>query len=197
MADEGNIFQNSLNDAKNQLKEIFNSFAKNIETNINISNVIEKIGEVDDATTEVIKKFGTGRDNVLAIKQGLSDAVKEVEALGGNFGNVKQIQLDISETLNRNLVLMSDSYKQLYAASEVTGLGVDTIVENFKDAGYSVYQAGDQLQKVVDMARSMGVNVGEVSSQVSSNIGLLDKYGFENGVQGLARLIVFFNSSSC
>ena len=188
MADEGNIFQNSLNDAKNQLKEIFNSYAQNISTNIDISDVIRKIGDVDDAATEVIKKFGTGRDNVLAIKQGLSDAVKEVEALGGNFGNVKQIQLDISETLNRNLVLMSDSYKQLYAASEVTGLGVDTIVENFKDAGYSVYQAGDQLQKVVDMARSMGVNVGEVSSQVSSNIGLLDKYGFENGVQGLAKM---------
>jgi hypothetical protein len=188
MADEGNIFQNSLNDAKNQLKEIFNSFAKNIYTNIDISDVIGKIGEVDDAATEVIKKFGTGRDNVLAIKQGLSDAVKEVEALGGNFGNVKQIQLDISETLNRNLVLMSDSYQQLYAAGEVTSLSVGTIVETFKDAGYSVYQAGDQLQKVVDIARSMGVNVEEVSRQVSNNIGLLDKYGFENGVQGLAKM---------
>jgi hypothetical protein len=188
MADEGNIFQNSINDAKNQLKEIFDSFAKNIETNINISEVIGKISEVDDAATEVIKKFGTGRDNVLAIKQGLSDAVKEVEALGGNFGNVKQIQLDISETLNRNLVLMSDSYQQLYAAGEVTSLSVGTIVETFKDAGYSLYQAGDQMQKVVDIAISMGVNVEEVSRQVSNNIGLLDKYGFENGVQGLAKM---------
>ena len=188
MNDEGNLFQNSLNDAKSQLKEIFDSYAKSISTNIDISDVIGKIGEVDDAATEVIKKFGTGRDNVLAIKQGLSDAVKEVEALGGSFDNVKQIQLGISDTLNRNLVLMSDSYQQLYAASEVTDLNVSTIVENFKDAGYSVYQAGDQLQKVVDIARSMGVNVEEVSSQVSNNIGLLDKYGFENGVQGLAKM---------
>ena len=188
MNDEGNLFQNSLNDAKSQLKEIFDSYAKSISTNIDISDVIGKIGEVDDAATEVIKKFGTGRDNVLAIKQGLSDAVKEVEALNGSFADVKQIQLDISEVLNRNLVLMSDSYQQLYAASEVTDLNVSTIVENFKDAGYSVYQAGDQLQKVVDIARSMGVNVEEVSSQVSNNIGLLDKYGFENGVQGLAKM---------
>ena len=188
MADEGNIFQNSINDAKNQLKEIFDGYAKSISSNIDIGDVIGKIGDVDDAATEVIKKFGTGRDNVLAIKQGLSDAVKEVEALGGNFGNVKQIQLDISETLNRNLVLMSDSYQQLYAAGQVTGLNVGTIVEKFKDAGYSVYQAGDQMQKVVDIARSMGVNVEEVSEQVSNNIGLLDKYGFENGVQGLAKM---------
>jgi len=41
---------------------------------------------------------------------------------------------------------------------------------------------------VVDIARSMGVNVEEVSRQVSNNIGLLDKYGFENGVQGLAKM---------
>lgn len=188
MADEGNIFQNSLNDAKKQLKEIFDSYAQNISSNIDISDVIGKIGEVDDAATEVIKKFGTGRDNVLAIKQGLSDAVKEVEALGGSFDNVKQIQLDISESLNRNLVLMSDSYQQLYAAGEVTGLNVGTIVDSFKDAGYSVYQAGDQLQKVVDISRSMGVNVETVSRQVSNNIGLLDKYGFENGIKGLAKM---------
>lgn len=188
MADEGNIFQNSLNDAKKQLKEIFDSYAKNISTNIDISDVIGKIGEVDDAATEVIKKFGTGRDNVLAIKQGLSDAVKEVEALNGSFADVKQIQLDISESLNRNLILMSDSYQQLFAAGEVTGLNVGTIVDSFKDAGYSVYQAGDQLQKVVDISRSMGVNVETVSRQVSNNIGLLDKYGFENGIKGLAKM---------
>lgn len=188
MGDEENIFQNSLNDAKNQLKEIFDGYAKSITSNIDIGDVFDRIADVDNAATEVIKKFGAGRDNILAIKQGLSDAVKEVEALGGSFTDVKQIQLDISETLNRNLVLMSDSYQQLYAAGEVTGLRIPTIVENFKDAGYSVYQAGDQLQKVVDMARSMGVNVKEVSEQVSNNIGLLDKYGFENGVQGLAKM---------
>lgn len=188
MADEGNIFQNSINDARNQLKNIFDDFAKNIYTNIDISDIIRKIGEVDDAATEVINKFGTGRDNILAIKQGLTDAVKEVQALGGNFNTVKNIQLEISESLHRNLILMSDSYQQLYAAGEVTGLRIPTIVEGFKDAGFSVYQAGNQLQKVVDVARSMGVNVEEVSSQVVNNIGLLDKYGFENGVQGLAKM---------
>jgi len=188
MADEGNIFQNSINNAKDQLKNIFDDFAKNIETNINIDKIIGQIGAVDDAATEVINKFGTGRDNVLAIKQGLTDAVKEVQALGGGFDDVKNIQIDISDVLHRNLILMSDSYQQLYAASKVTGMDASTIVENFKDAGFSVYQSGDQLQKVVDVARSMGVNVKEVSSQVITNIGLLDKYGFENGVQGLAKM---------
>lgn len=188
MADEGNIFQNSINNAKDQLKNIFDDFAKNIETNINIDKIIGQIGAVDDAATDVINKFGTGRDNVLAIKQGLTDAVKEVQALGGGFDDVKNIQIDISDVLHRNLILMSDSYQQLYAASKVTGMDASTIVENFKDAGFSVYQSGDQLQKVVDVARSMGVNVKEVSSQVITNIGLLDKYGFENGVQGLAKM---------
>ena len=126
MADEGNIFQNSINNAKDQLKNIFDDFAKNIETNINIDKIIGQIGAVDDAATEVINKFGTGRDNVLAIKQGLTDAVKEVQALGGGFDVVKNIQIDISDVLHRNLILMSDSYQQLYAASKVTGMDAST-----------------------------------------------------------------------
>lgn len=188
MADEENIFQNSLNDAKGQLKEIFDKFAKSIYTNIDTTDIVNKIGEVDDAATEVIKKFGTGRDNILAIKQGLADAVKSVEALGGSFGDVKQIQLDVSEALNRNLILTSDSYEKIFAATKVTRLTTEEIADTFKTAGYSVYQATDQLQKVVDISRSMGVNVEHVSRQVANNIGLLDKYGFEGGVQGLAKM---------
>lgn len=188
MADEENIFQNSLNDAKGQLKEIFDKFAKSIYTNIDTSDIVNKIGEVDDAATEVIKKFGTGRDNILAIKQGLADAVKNVEALGGKFDDVKKIQLGVSEALNRNLILTSDSYGKIFAATQVTGLSTEEITNTFKTAGYSVYQATDQLQKVVDISRSMGVNVEHVSRQVANNIGLLDKYGFEGGVQGLAKM---------
>lgn len=188
MPNEENIFQNSLNDAKGQLKEIFDKFAKSIYTNIDTTDIVNKIGEVDDAATEVIKKFGTGRDNILAIKQGLADAVKNVEALGGKFDHVKKIQIGVSDALNRNLILTSDSYGKIFAATQVTGLSAGEIAETFKTAGYSVYQATDQLQKVVDISRSMGVNVEHVSRQVANNIELLDKYGFENGVQGLAKM---------
>ena len=42
MNDEGNLFQNSINDAKSQLKEIFDSYAKSIASNIDIGDVFDK-----------------------------------------------------------------------------------------------------------------------------------------------------------
>jgi hypothetical protein len=44
------------------------------------------------------------------------------------------------------------------------------------------------MQKVVDVARESGVNVGKVATMVTSNISELNKYNFQGGVEGLAKM---------
>jgi hypothetical protein len=50
---------------------------------INFGDIITKTNEVDLAFSRVAKSFGQGRENVLGIKQSLTDAVTEVTLLGG------------------------------------------------------------------------------------------------------------------
>ena len=44
------------------------------------------------------------------------------------------------------------------------------------------------MQKIVDIARQQGVSVQAVSSQAVSNMESMNKYNFQGGVDGLAKM---------
>ena len=148
----------------------------------------ETILEVDKAASEVIKIFGQGQSMVLGLKQSMTQAVAEVDKLGGTFNDILTIQSNIATNFGRNLVLSSDSYEGFYATMKVTGVETGKMVDNFKDVGVSAYDSVSQMQKVVDIARESGVNAGKVASLVTDNLGNLNKYNFQGGVEGLAKM---------
>ena len=144
--------------------------------------------EVDEQASSIVKKFGQGRENVLAIKQSMTDAYQEVAKMGGTLDNIGDIQRDIAGTLNRNVILSSESYKEFYAMTQVTQQSLSTIISSFKDAGFSIYQSSEQMQKVVYAAQNVGVSVEKVSSMVLSNMDAINKYNFQGGVEGMAKM---------
>lgn len=150
--------------------------------------IASAVEQVDNAAVGIAKSFGQGRENVLGLSQAMAGAVREVTLLGGNFESIAKIQKEVGEGLNRNLILTTDSYSGLFAASEVTGQYAKDIVTSFKDAGFSAYLATGQMQKVVDVTRQMGVNTKAVSGVVLQNMDALNKYNFAGGVAGLAKM---------
>lgn len=167
---------------------IVKQFTDALGSNFNVKSITNEIINMDNRATEVIKTFGVGRESILSIKQSFADAYESVALIGGQWENIIKIQQDVSTTLNRNIVLTSDSYKDLFATTQVTGTQLDSLVGNFKNVGYSTYQISDQMLKVVREANSIGVNVSAVSNDVVNNLSLLNKYNFQNGVQGLAKM---------
>ena len=118
----------------------------------------------------------------------MAEAVTSVTLLGGNFQSILDIQKDISKVLGTNLILNSQSYEKLYATAQVTGQGAESLTKNFKDAGYSVYAIGDQMQKVMDVSRSIGVNGQQVSQKVVENMSKMNQFNFQGGVEGMAKM---------
>jgi hypothetical protein len=157
-------------------------------SNFDAGRIASAVEQVDNAAVNIAKSFGQGRENVLGLSQAMAGAVREVTLLGGNFESIAKIQKEVGEGLGRNLILTTDSYEKLFAASEVTGQSAKDIVTFFKDAGFSAYQATGQMQKVVDVTRQMGVNTQVVSGVVLQNMDALNKYNFAGGVEGLAKM---------
>lgn len=159
-----------------------------LQSNFDAKEIAKTVLELDNAAIAVAKSFGQGRENVLGIKQAMADAVISVTRLGGGLSDIQKIQTDVAGTLGRNLVLSSDSFEKLYATSKVTGQETSKIVSSFKDVGFSVYQAGDQMQNVVDQARKVGVSAEAVSGKVLENMSSLNKFNFQGGVEGMAKM---------
>ena len=174
---------------------------KVVEFDLMYGKGISKVGELVDlgAKAGVVEKagawyaykgekIGQGRENVIGIKQAMADAYISVVGLGGELQDIQKIQTDVASSLGRNIVLASDSFEKLFAASQVTGKGAGEIVGKFKDAGFSAYQASTQMQGVVDQARAIGVSASAVSGKVLENMSALNKFNFQGGVEGMARM---------
>jgi hypothetical protein len=160
-----------------------------LKSNIpNFQNLSTAFVTMDDASKSVLKNIGGVSEQLYSVKQSLIESRAQVELMGGSFQDIVKIQNEVSSTLNRNIILQGESFKDLYAASQVTGQDADVLAKSFKDAGFSIYQVSDKMQGVVDIARGMGVNVEAVSKQVINNMDALNKYTFQGGVEGMARM---------
>jgi archaellum component FlaC len=159
-----------------------------LATNLRAGDIAKVIQEIDDKATTIVKSFGQGRENIVNLKAAMADAASEVERMGGSFDDIVSIQKDVAESLGRNLILTSSSYKDIYATSEVTGQNAKELVTNFKDAGMSVYQVTGEMSKVVNIAREAGVNAQAVSGEVLKNMSSLNQFNFAGGVSGLAKM---------
>lgn len=173
---------------KGKLGNVFDTFTKEFSLNFDTTEIYKKIIEVDEGAREVIKTFGAGAQNIRAIKDGLTDAVTEVNLLGGGFQDIVDIQVGVSNALNRNVVLTSESYEKLFSATKVAGVSADYMVSSFKDAGISAYQSAEQLEDVVNISNDLGLNTQKVTEKVLSNMTELNRFNFEGGVDGLAKM---------
>jgi len=172
----------------NSVSELGRRLALSFYSNFDPKVIADKMIEVDDAAVNIAKSFGQGRENVLGLSRAMAGAVREVTLLGGNFQKIAEIQEGVSGALGRNVILMSESYEKLFAAQEVSGRSARDIVSSFKDVGFSLNQSSTQMEKVINTARQIGANAQAVSGVVLDNMNALNRFTFDGGVQGLARM---------
>ena len=137
----------SLNQA---FESALSKVGKAMTDNLNTTVIAKTILDLDDAAVAVAKSFGQGRENVIGIKQAMADAYISVVGLGGELQDIQKIQTDVASSLGRNIVLASDSFEKLFAASQVTGKGAGEIVGKFKDE-----LAGGVMIESVNLASKM------------------------------------------
>jgi hypothetical protein len=171
-----------------KLDTISGNLGSALRSNLDIDVVEKKIQEVEESASDVMKAFGSSREHILAIKANLVDSVVEVTRLGKGFDDIAKTQIAISESLGRNLIVNSSNYEKLLATTMVTGQNAGALTTAFKDVGFSISHIGDEMETVVNVARGLGVSAQKVSSQVITNIEYMNRFNFQNGVEGMAKM---------
>jgi hypothetical protein len=176
----------NLDKSVNTSKGIIDEFSKALESNI--TGIGAVIATLDEGTSSLLKQFGVGQQMAQTLNATMADAVSNVRTLGGDIDAVIKTQMDASKALQRNVILSAEVNKDLYATMKVTGQEVGTLVSGFKDVGIGAGRVADEMKKVVDIAAQSGVNAAAVSEKVLQNMDALNKYNFEGGVSGLAKM---------
>ena len=154
---------------------------------VNIAD-FEAFKELDELSTAIQANFGLAKGRVSEFKSAIADAAPELAKMGYDQQATTQLISDSMEGLKTSALLSSETLVKLGAVAKVTGLDVKELTEGFKGVGISIDQVGKEMKDVADYAKNVGLSVKGISSQVEQNLGKLNLYNFDNGVQGLAKM---------
>jgi len=140
---------------------------------------------LDQQATELSAQFGVGKGRMEEFRQSIADVSPALIRMGIDQETAIKNIGKMGEALGSAASLGSEAIIELSAASKATGQDVGVLTGKFREVGISVYDVGEKMLEVANSARAAGVSVGAVSSAVATNIGKLNVYNFEGGINGL------------
>lgn len=144
--------------------------------------------DLETYANSVQSAFGLSKERVDEFKTTIADAAPELAKLGLQDADISNNLISIMQGLGGAASVSKEAIIELSAAAKLTGQDVGTLASSFRDVGISVYDVGEQMKTVTEVARSAGVSVNAVSSKVTENLSKMNLYNFENGVKGLAKM---------
>ena len=153
-----------------------------------LSGVIDAIDAMVAGANMLNKNFGLARSRIVEMNLAFVDSAAGVESLGGNLKDVATTMSEIAAASHRNVIESEDVVAKLYASAKVLNTTTATLVTNFKDVGYETSQIGVNLEESVEYIQSVGLNAVTVMKSVSDNMAQMNRFQFEGGVQGLAKM---------
>ena len=158
------------------------------EATVTYQTLAKTIEETYNAQVELNKTFGQGQERLSEMYKSISDAAPRVARLGGDMKDVQTTMIEIAKASNRNIIANTEDVEKLYAATEVVGGSAESLTNSFLDVGVGLEQMGKQLEGSVNYIRSIGGNTKAVMSDVVKNMDQMNRYQFQGGVEGMAKM---------
>ena len=168
--------------------QIGTTIGNRLELGYNMKNIREEVISVDEAFGEVIKTMGRGVELSDVIKESLGQGAIEILKLGGDLKDAQTIQEELMSSTSKNLIATAGEIKDIFAVTDVLGTSFSTINSGLLDAGMSMKDVSMYGVTVLETSKKLGVNAQVVSSLVAQNMNLLNRYGFEKGIEGLSKM---------
>ena len=143
---------------------------------------------MENYANEVQRSFGLSKERIDEFKTVIADAGPELTKLGISEDQMASKLTEVMDGLGTAASVGKEAIVELTAASELTNQPIETLASSFRSVGVSIYDVGEQMKTVTEVARGAGVSVSKVAGEVTQNLGKLNIYNFDNGVKGIAKM---------
>lgn len=143
---------------------------------------------LDEQATQISNSFGISKGRMEELRQVIADASPELIKMGLDQTEVAQNYGAIAKEMGGAASMGTEAIIEMSAAAKISGQDVGTLAKEFRNVGISIYDVGERMMEVANYARSVGVSVSAVSAGVVGNLGKLNTFNFEGGVNGLAKM---------
>jgi len=171
--DKGNI---------KDLKKTFEDLGKPMD------QILNAIGNMYSEADKLNNAFLQGRTRLDEMNDAVAKAAAGVIRLGGDISDVGNTMIGIADGARRNVIATEDQVSKLYAATTILGGTTKDLVDSFDSVGISVSQIGTNLESSIEYIQSVGLNAKNVMGDVTKNMEQMNRFQFDGGVQGLAKM---------
>ena len=170
-------------------KKEIDELKKSVES---LASPLEQAAKAMDSMFNLSEQLNTsfrmGRTRMDELGDAIARSAAGVIRLGGDAASAAATMEGIAEGSRRNVIATEEQVSKLYAASKILGTESSTLVENFASVGYETSQIGVNLENSIEYIQSVGLNSKTVMDDVSANMSKMNRYQFEGGVAGLAKM---------
>jgi hypothetical protein len=151
---------------------------------------------LDGLSASFTRNLNGSRERIVVMETAILGAAQSVMELSNGvisfedaLVNSTKILAEIQEATRTTFIGNKENIQQIYTTTQATGIASKDLISNFKKQGEALSSIPKTMQKVVDYTRSIGMNVKAVSSDVIKNLDKLNLYNFNNGVEGLTKMV--------
>ncbi len=141
---------------------------------------------------QVNKELGLTGKFSEAFRDELTQANPELLRIGIGFQELSGAATGLVQETGRFLSLNRETWKDAgYAASAYVGTLSDLVrmYPAFEKIGVGASDASKQIEKAGRGSIALGLQAQKVTKELGSNIGKINEYGFQNGIQGLTKMV--------
>jgi hypothetical protein len=146
-----------------------------------ISNMIVEADSLNRA-------FGGGRVRIEEMNYAIKDSVSSINKLGGDISDVTATMAGIAEGSRRNVIATEEQVSKLYASGQILNRTAADLTESFGNAGYEVSQIGVNVEESIGYVQNLGLNAKTITNDVVRNLDSMNRFNFNDGVQGLTKM---------
>ena len=194
MADTGSTFSNMFSESKKAFKEL-----KDLATDFTgaFGTIVTNL---DTLSRQSVRTFAQSSEYAEAFRQSFGSALVDITKISENASDIAavlqqaaDIQNSFAKEFNTNIILTSRNLSDFATSAQafdIPAQSMASIAEGLVTAGQSFNDLPNVLETSANKARAVGVNVSAVFDIVRNNLSDINKFGFENGVEGLARMAI-------
>ena len=143
----------------------------------------------DGFRTTLTTTIGQTQGMMTQTTQAILAAGGEMEGFALTSNDVLDTMTRTMESVGRQLMLPPEVMAEMTKIDDLFGDVSAEFVANFDKIGSGAIQATQAINHTVQTAMNMGLTVSKLLPEVEKNITKINTYGFQNGVQGLTKMV--------
>jgi hypothetical protein len=143
---------------------------------------------LSEYSNRVLQSLTQTRERVFEIQRTITDALPGITRLGGKIQDVSKTISEVALASRRNVIASEKDIQGLFTVTKVIGGTVEELANAFLDVGRGIEKIPEELGESIEYIQNIGGNARTIMSDVTKNMGIMNRYQFNEGVLGLTKM---------